>query len=106
MAKLRKALVKKLERIPGLKDQPSPVAGGSAIFYRDQEIAHFHHDHEIDVRLTKKLIRQEGLKHPKDSEQHRNRSPQSDWIELRFETSKEVDEVVRLFRLFVELSGN
>ncbi|MBC7429783.1 MAG: hypothetical protein H7336_14305 [Bacteriovorax sp.] len=39
---LKSDLVKKLEMIPGLEDRPSIVAGGSAIFYKNKEIAHFH----------------------------------------------------------------
>ena len=99
MAKLKNELIKRLERIPGLEDRPSKVAGGSAIFYNGKEIAHFHHDNEIDVRLTKKVIRKEGLMHPTDSELHRHRTPSSEWIELRFRKSKDLDEVVRLFKL-------
>lgn len=102
MPKLRKELIKKLERIPGLEDRPSKVAGGSAVFYKDKEIAHFHHDNEIDVRLTKKIIRKEGLNHPTDSKIHKHRSPSSEWIEIRFHKSKDVDEVVRLIKLALE----
>ena len=97
MTKLRKELVKKLEKINGLEDRPSKVAGGSALFYKDKEIAHFHHDNEIDVRLTNKVIRKEKLAQPIGSKVHKQRSPSSQWIEIRFETSKEVDEAVRLF---------
>jgi len=84
MAKLRKELIQRLQRIPGLEDRPSKVAGGSAIFYKDKEIAHFYDDNEIDVRLTKKVIRKEGLNHPDDSKIHKHRSPNSDWIEIKF----------------------
>lgn len=99
MAKLRAELIKKLERIAGLEDRPSKVRGGSAIFYNEKEIAHFHHDNEIDIRLTKKIIRKEGLNHYEDSEVHKHRSPNSEWIEVRFRTAKDIDEVVRLFKL-------
>lgn len=99
MSKLRSELVKRLERIPGLEDRPSKVGGGSAIFYNDKEIAHFHHNNEIDIRLTKKIIRQEGLNHPTDSEVHKHRSPSSEWIEIRFRRVQDLDEVVRLFKL-------
>ena len=99
MAKLRNQLVAKLKQIPGLEDRPSKVAGGSAIFYRDKEIAHFHNDNEIDVRLTSKVIRQEKLKHPVDSDFHQRRAPSSQWLEIRFHSSKDVDEAVRLFKL-------
>lgn len=102
MSKLRSELIKKLERIPGLEDRPSKVAGGSAIFFREKEIAHFHHDYEIDVRLTKKVIRREGLSHPSDSKIHKHRSPSSEWIEIRFKKSKDIDEVVRLFKMAME----
>ncbi|HEX4923726.1 MAG TPA: luciferase family protein [Bdellovibrionales bacterium] len=102
MPKLRNELIKKLERIPGLEDRPSKVAGGSAIFYKNKEIAHFHNDNEIDVRLTKKIIRKEGLNHPSDSKIHKHRSPNSEWIEIRFNKSKDVNEVVRLFKLALE----
>ena len=105
MAKLRNDLVKRLSRIPGLEDRPSKVAGGSAIFFNDREIAHFHHDSEIDVRLTKKVIRREGLAHPSDSKIHHHRSPASEWIEIRFKNSKDVREVVRLFKLALEQYG-
>ena len=102
MSKWRVQLVRKLEEIPGLEDRPSKVAGGSALFYRGKEIAHFHHDHEIDVRLTKRVIRREGLQHHDDSEFHHHRSPSSEWIELRFRSARDVSEVVRLFKLALE----
>lgn len=99
MTRLRQELVKRLEKIPGLEDRPSKVAGGSAIFFRGKEIAHFHHDNEIDVRLTKKVIKAEGLSHHEDSQFHRHRSPNSEWIELRFSKTAHLGEVVRLFKL-------
>ncbi len=102
MGKLKKDLVTALEKIPRLEDRPSKVAGGSAIFYHDKEIAHFHHDNEIDVRLTKKIIQKEGLNHYDDSTIHKHRSISSEWIEIRFKTAKDVNEVVRLFKLALE----
>jgi hypothetical protein len=104
LAKPENELVQKLEKIPGLENRPSKVAGGSAIFYRNKEIAHFHHDNEIDIRLTKKVIRQEGLNHPTDSDFHHHRSPQSEWIEVRFRKTADIDEVIRLFKLGLKSS--
>ena len=97
--KLKLQLIGKLERLSGVESRPSIVAGGTALFYKKKEIAHFHNDNEIDVRLTKRVIRQELLKHPKGSKFHHHRSPNSEWIELRFKRSAHVDEVVRLFKL-------
>lgn len=102
MGKLRSDLVKRLEKIPGIEDRPSKIAGGSAIFFKNKEIAHFHHDNEIDIRLTRKVIRREGLNHPSDSTIHKHRSPSSEWLEIRFKSAKDVDEIVRLFKMALE----
>jgi len=102
MSKLKAELVKKLEKIPGLVNRQSKFAPIDAVFYKDKEIAHFHHDHEIDVRLTKKVIRSEGLNHPKGSKLHKHRSPSSEWIEIRYKKPADVTEVVRLFKLAVK----
>jgi hypothetical protein len=100
---LRKQLVESLlAEIPGLEERASTVAGGTALFYRSKEIAHFHHDTEIDVRLTKRVIKQEGLEHPSDSLVHANRAKTSEWMELRYSTAAEVKRVVRLFKLACE----
>lgn len=100
MNALRKQLVETLlAEIPGIEERASKVAGGSALFYRDKEIAHFHHDTEVDLRLTKPVIKREGLHHPADSLVHANRAATSQWIELRYTNASEVAEVVRLFKL-------
>lgn len=102
MSRLRNQLVKKLQEIPDLEDRPSKIAGGTAIFFKEKEIAHFHHDNEIDVRLTAKVIRKLKLEHPKDSKLHRGRAKTSQWMELRFYNSTEVEQIVELFKLALE----
>ena len=101
-SKLRKQLIAMLEKNPGLEDRPSKVAGGSAIFYRDKEIAHFHSDSEIDVRLTSKIIRAEGLEHPRGSKFHATRAKGSQWIELQFHKVEDLPEIARLFKLAIK----
>ncbi|MCR9204881.1 MAG: DUF5519 family protein [Halobacteriovoraceae bacterium] len=102
MAKLKAELLNKLSKISGLEHRPSRVAGGTAIFFKGKEIAHFHHNNEIDVRLTKKVIKGEGLSHPDDSKFHHHRTPNSEWIELRFRRQEHLKEVVRLFQLAIK----
>lgn len=97
--KLKQQLISELERISGLEDRPSKVAGGSAIFYKEKEIAHFHGPNEIDLRLTKKVIKERGLTHPLDSDFHPKRARSSDWIELRFTRASHIGEIVELFKL-------
>ena len=95
---LKDDLIEKLNKLKGLESRPSKVAGGTALFYNGKEIAHFHNNNEIDVRLTKKVIRSEGLAHPSDSKFHHHRGPSCEWIELRFRRSHQVDEVVRVIK--------
>lgn len=100
---LRKTLVQTLlSQIPTLEERPSKVAGGSALFFKGKEIAHFHNDNEIDVRLTKKVIKRERLSHPTDSQVHHHRSPNSEWIEIRFRDARAVEEAVRLVKMACE----
>jgi hypothetical protein len=103
MSKLKEQLLKKLEKIKGLESRPSKVAGGSALFLNNKEVAHFHHENELDFRLTKKLIKSEGLIHPNDSKFHK-RSPSSEWIELRFYSKEDVDWITGLVASFVKSS--
>lgn len=99
MENLKARLIAEVQKIDGVEDRPSPVAGGSALFYRGKEFAHFHNDTELDLRLTKKLIKAEALLHPKDSLHHADRAAGSPWIELRFNSVDDVGEVARLVRL-------
>jgi hypothetical protein len=84
-----------------VEDKPSPVAGGTALFYRGKEFAHFHNDNELDLRLTKSVILAQGLTHPSVSIHHPTRSLSSPWIEVRFTAAQDIAHVVRLVKLAV-----
>ena len=101
MATLKQRLLDQLASIEGFEARPSKVAGGTALFHRGKEFAHFHHDHEIDLRLTRKVIRSLGLAHPLRSNLHPTRSASSDWIEVRFESAADVERVAELVRLAI-----
>jgi len=107
MRSLKDELISRLERIPGISHVPFPDRsdGFSGLRYRGREIGHFHHFNELDLKLGRKLIRQQGLKHQPDSEIHPKRGPGSQYIELRFHRREDVDEIVRLVELLAaELS--
>lgn len=101
MSEQRDQLFDLLNEIDGLAIKPSPVAGGFALFYKNSEFAHFHSDNELDLKLGKKLIAQEGLKHPANSVFHPKRSTNSPWIELRFSSEAELKTVARLVELAI-----
>lgn len=98
---LKQQLLVALAEIDGLTAEPSPVSGGTALFYRSREFAHFHNDNELDLRLTKKVIQAEGLAHPSGSIHHPSRSSSSPWIEVRFKTASEVARTAELVKLAI-----
>jgi hypothetical protein len=98
---LKQQLLQALASIDGLTAEPSPVSGGTALFYQGREFAHFHNDNELDLRLTKKVIQAEGLAHPAGSTYHPSRSASSPWIEVRFSTRSEVDRTTELVKLAI-----
>ena len=105
MLTLRMKLTKELEKIPGLeKDVLQGKHEGFTYFsYNGKEVAHFDNDNELDVRLTKKVIKQEGLTHPGDSKNHPNRSTsQPHWIVFQFKRTDRIKEVVRLVKLAIK----
>jgi hypothetical protein len=101
MESLKKQLLQHIHAVQDLQALPSEVAGGTALFYKGKEFAHFHNDNEIDLRLTKKLIKSLGLNHPERSTFHPTRASSSNWIEVRFHTPEEVLTAVALVRLAV-----
>ena len=102
MSDLKAQLIKQLRLIDGLEDRPSPVSGGSALFYHGKEFAHFHDDHELDLRLTARVIKAQGLSHPTGSKIHPTRSKNSPWIEIRYRNTQDLPEVSRLVRLAIQ----
>lgn len=104
MAKLKDELVRRLAEIPGVTHRPWPDRddGFSTVHFEGKEIGHFHSFNEIDLRLGKALIESEGLVHYADSAIHPKRSPNSQFVELRFRKRIDLDRVVRLVNLLVE----
>jgi hypothetical protein len=79
---VRDELAGRLVQIPGVIRHPSPKGHGDAFFAGDREIAHFHGDQRLDVRLTRELIGQRKSEHAFD-ERVRTRGPSADWVAVR-----------------------
>jgi hypothetical protein len=101
MDNLKAKLLAELQKIEGVEDRASPVSGGSALYHNGKSFAHFHNDNELDLRLTRKIIKAFGLTHPTGSIHHPNRSPNSAWIELRFNKLADIETVSKLVKLAV-----
>ena len=99
--RMKAVLLQALQAIVGLEARPSPVAGGTALFYHGKEFAHFHHANELDIRLTKTKIRELGLCHPTGSVHHPQRSANSAWLEVRFTEPGDIAQVKRLVEIAI-----
>jgi len=97
----KQQLLNLLASIEGVSAEPSPVAGGTALFFCGKEFAHFHSDNELDLRLTRKVIASLGLSHPPGSVHHPTRAATSPWIEVRFSSVGEVRRTAELVKLAV-----
>ena len=99
---LRKRLIKTVAKL-GVEDRPLPGRddGFSSLCYGGKAFAHFHHDNELDIRLTKPIIDSEGLAHPPNSAVHPDRNKKSHWIEVRFYTPEDLERVIQLVKLTI-----
>ncbi len=102
MMTLRNKLELKLAKIPGLEISPFKDTDLICLFYKGKDFAHFHDDNELDLRLTKGVIKRERVVRPTDSIHHPKRSANSPWVELRFFSTGDLAEIERLVGLAIE----
>jgi hypothetical protein len=102
MPSLRKQLIARVAKL-GIEERALSGRddGFASLCYRGKSFAHFHHDNELDLRLTRSIIAREGLVHPPNSVVHPKRSKNAQWIELRLKTVADLDHVTRLVKLAV-----
>ena len=94
-ASLRAELEQRLRALPDLEHRPSRHGDGRSYFVGDREIAHFHGDGRMDVRLTKERIRDlkdEGSLDPRVG----TRGPTAEWVAVRIEGVRDVALLVAL----------
>lgn len=91
----REELERKLADIPDLVRRRSRFGNACAYFLGGQEIAHFHGDGRMDVRLTRQPIREmkiEGILDPRV----RIRGPSADWATVPLGAGRDVSLAVEL----------
>ena len=76
---VRDELERRLAEIPGVIRRPSRKGHGHTYSVGDREIAHFHGDQRLDVRLTREWIRRRVSERPFDERVH-TRGPSADWV--------------------------
>lgn len=104
MAKLRKMLIQELESIPGIDIHLwRPDRDFVVIDYKGKEVAHFHGNNEIDVRLSPEFVKREGLTHAPNRVGHPNRKNGGTWLVVRFTRESHLAETIRLVKKAISL---
>lgn len=104
MAVLRKELIERLGQIPGVNVHLwKPDHHLMVIDYKGKEAAHFHGNNELDIRLSKEVIKREGLSHAPDRIGHLDRKSGSRWLIVRFTRKSHLAEMERLIKMAIEL---
>jgi len=104
VAELRRRLVKELEKLPGVdvhlwKLDHDPMV----VDYKGKEVAHFHGNNELDVRLSPQIVKREGLTHAADRIGHFDRKNGGRWLVVRFTRQSHLPEMVRLVKMAIEI---
>jgi len=89
-----------LERFPDVDQRTSRFSERPAFWLGRREIAHYHDGNEIDVRLTRKVIRR--LKSELEADRRVQMRGSSDWVELRFPRRADLARVLELLELACE----
>ena len=79
---LRADLTDQILELDGVALKPSRFNDGEAFFVGRREIAHFHTGHELDLRLTRGVIRE--LREALAGNPKVTLRGGSDWLEVRF----------------------
>ena len=104
MAKLRKKLIQELEKIPGIDAHLwKPDRDFLVIDYNGKEVAHFHGNNELDVRLSPAVVKRDGLTHAPNRVGHKNRKNGGTWLVVRFTRESHLTEMVRLVKMAISL---
>lgn len=95
MVSVRPEVERELDRLPGLDRRPSRHGDGRSYFVAEREIAHFHGEARLDVRLTKERIAEMRSERTLDA-RIRTRGPSAQWVALPLVSPKDVPLAIHL----------
>jgi hypothetical protein len=84
-----------MQQLPGLAHRPSRYGDALSYFVGDREIAHFHGDGRMDVRLTKDRIRELKQEGTLDG-RVKTRGASANWAAVRVSQASDVPYAIRL----------
>lgn len=104
MAELRRQLIGRLEKISGIDVHLwKPDYHLMVVAYKGKEIAHFHGNNEIDIRLSKAIVKRDGLTHAHNRVGHPDRKNGGRWLIIRFTRENHLQKIVRLIRMAIDV---
>jgi hypothetical protein len=92
---IREELELRLQRLRQLTRRKSRFGDSRSYFLADREIAHFHGDERMDVRLTRERIRELKADSALDS-RVLTRGPTADWATVRVAKAEDISLAVQL----------
>jgi len=92
---VREDLEMRLQELPLLTRRKSRFGDSHAYFLAEREIAHFHGDDRMDVRLTKERIRELKAAGPLDP-RVQTRGPSADWAAVRVSVESDLALAIEL----------
>ena len=100
----REVLERRLTEIPELTRRRSRYGDSQSYFVGDREIAHFHGDERLDVRLTKEVIREHKAQRDFD-ERIQTRGPSAEWVVVRILGERDIPLAVSMVSEAVRANG-
>lgn len=97
---LKKELLARVLDLANLESKKSRFSEEEAIFLGRREIAHFHSSTEIDIRLTRSVIKKMGILESGDPRLLVERKG-SDWVAVKFKKEADLGLVVSLIEAAV-----
>ena len=104
MAELRRKLISELEKNPDVDVHLwKPDHHLTVIDYKGKEVAHFHGNNELDIRLSKEIVKRDGLTHATNRVGHPERKDGGRWLIVRFTRESHLAEIIRLIDKAIEV---
>jgi len=97
---LKEQLGNRILTLPNVDLQKSRFSSNEAFVSAGREFAHFHNNDVIDIRLTKKLIRQFQTELRQDARVTLRNA--SDWLEFAFNNDEDLEKAVALTQLALD----
>jgi len=94
-AEVRAELERRLAELPGLTRRPSRFGDSFSYFVAEREIAHFHGDARMDVRLTREAIPELKAAGRLDG-RVRTRGPSAQWASVTLGSTSDIAYAVEL----------